>query len=188
MKYPNGINRQKNIKKNINTKRGMSFEDDINTTNSYYREINKAVIYKKPTPITLVKVSYPKRSAAKITEAYFSKPSTTDYNGIYKGKYLDFEAKECQSKTSFSFSYIHKHQIEHLERVLNHGAIAFILIRMTSLDTTYLIKADTFISFYKSTTRKSLPINWIKENGYEIISKYVNPCDYLSVIDRIYKF
>ena len=71
MKYP-GINRtfnSQNIHKDSHSKRGMSLEKDINTSNKYYLNNNIAIIYKKPTPIKLVKVSYPKRSKAKITEA-----------------------------------------------------------------------------------------------------------------------
>ena len=60
--------------------RGMNLEKDINTTNKYYLDMDRAVIHKKPTPVQIVKVDYPMRSAAKITEAYFKIPSTTDYN------------------------------------------------------------------------------------------------------------
>ena len=48
-----------------------------------------AVIHKKPTPVQIVNVHYPMRSKAVINEAYFRTPSTTDYNGIYNGHYLD---------------------------------------------------------------------------------------------------
>ena len=185
MNYPNS--KKVYIKPNESTSnRGMSLEDDINKANKYYLTNDIAVIYKKPTPIQIVKVDYPKRSAAKISEAYFKVPSTTDYNGIYKGKYIDFEAKECESKTSFPFSYIHSHQIKHLSAVLKQGAIAFIILRMTSYDKDYLIKADEFINFYTLTSKKSLPISWIQENGYEISRVYTNPCDYLKVVDKVF--
>ena len=75
-------------------KRGMNFEAEINATNEYYLSRGLAVIHKKPTPIQIVKVDYPQRSRAKITEAYFRQASTTDYSGVYKGHYIDFEAKE----------------------------------------------------------------------------------------------
>lgn len=185
MKYPNS-NKAYKVPKTSTSNRGMSLEDDINTTNKSYLTNNLAVVYKKPTPIQIVKVDYPKRSAAKISEAYFKVPSTTDYNGIYKGKYIDFEAKECESKTSFPFSSIHSHQIKHLSNVLQHGAIAFIILRMTSYEKDYLIKADDFISYYNVTTRKSLPITWITKNGYPIESKYGKPCDYLNVVKKVF--
>ena len=70
--------------------RGMSFESAINATNDYYLSRGLAVIHKKPTPVQIVKVDYPKRSRAKIVEAYFRQASTTDYSGVYKGYYIDF--------------------------------------------------------------------------------------------------
>ena len=185
MKYPNSKKAYISSRTSYSN-RGMSLEEDINKTNEYYLTNNIAVVYKKPTPIQIVKVDYPKRSAAKITEAYFKLPSTTDYNGIYKGKYIDFEAKECHSKTSFPFSDIHTHQIKHLSAVLNQGAIAFIILRMSEYDEDYLIKADEFISFYNSGARKSITYAWIKEHGFIINRSYIKPCDYLSVVENVF--
>ena len=82
-------------------KRGMTLEEDLNETNQYYLDQGIAVIHKKPTPIQIVNVDYPKRSAAVIKEAYFKQASTTDFNGVYKGRYIDFEAKETKQTTSF---------------------------------------------------------------------------------------
>ena len=100
--YPNmkktTIHQTKLIDGKLNTRhRGMNLEEDLNLTNKYYLTNGIANIHKKPTPIQIVKVDYPKRSAARIVEAYFKTPSTTDYNGIYKGRYLDFEAKETKT-------------------------------------------------------------------------------------------
>ncbi|HAJ54544.1 MAG TPA: Holliday junction resolvase RecU, partial [Lactobacillus sp.] len=53
-------------------------EEELNLSNQYYRSVDKAVVYKKPTPVQIVKVDYPKRSQAVIREAYFKTPSTTD--------------------------------------------------------------------------------------------------------------
>lgn len=187
MNYPNkktNIN-VKNSTSN-HSKLGMNLENDINITNSYYLKENLAVIYKKPTPIKIVNVDYASRKTAKITEAYYNEPSTTDYNGIYKGKYIDFEAKECHSKTSFPFSSIHKHQIAHLERCMNHGGITFIILRMACFDETYLIKAKDFLDFYKGGSRKSISYIWIKEHGYLIEYHYLKPCDYLQVVDKVF--
>ena len=45
--------------------RGMTFEKMINESNQYYLSRGLAVIHKKPTPIQIVKVDYPRRSRAK---------------------------------------------------------------------------------------------------------------------------
>ena len=53
MNYPSGSGiKKKNFCHNISHKnRGMNLESDLNITNEYYRDIDKAYIYKKPTPI-----------------------------------------------------------------------------------------------------------------------------------------
>ena len=100
IKYPNNIVPKHKYKTYAN--RGMTLESELNSTNTYYLENNIAVIYKKPTPIKVLK-----QINGKVIKGYFEKPSTTDYNGLYKGKYIDFEAKETKSKTSFPLNNIH---------------------------------------------------------------------------------
>ena len=72
MNYPNAIkksNKTTKIDSKLSHKnRGMTLEGDINVTNEYYREIDKAIIYKKPTPIKIVKVDYPSRDKTTIKE------------------------------------------------------------------------------------------------------------------------
>ena len=132
-KYPDGSTRdieEKKQKKSKNLTKanlGSDFEDEINESNEYYQNKNIAVIHKKPTPVQIVKVDYPARNKAKIVEAYYKTPSTTDYNGIYKEKYIDFEAKSCR-ELNFSFDRIYEHQIKHLDSIDKLGGIAFLII------------------------------------------------------------
>ena len=179
--YPNNIVKQ-NVKFKTYANRGMTLEHEINVTNEYYLENDIAVIYKKPTPIQIVE-----QINEKIVNAYFKTPSTTDYNGLYKGKYIDFEAKETKSKTSFPLSNIHNHQIKHLENILRHGGIAFIIIRFTNLDLTYLLPAKNFIDFINNNSRKSIPIDYFKDNAYLIKEKIKPRVDYLEIIDKYWR-
>lgn len=176
------------IFKNINTyaNRGMTLEADLEASNNYYLVNDIAVIYKKPTPITISKVNYPSRSLAVIKEGYFSTPSTTDYNGIYKGKYIDFEAKETKLKTSFPLNNIHEHQIKHLRRIYKHGGIGFLIVRFTSINKTFFLSVESLINFLNENSRKSIPLSYFEENGYIINDKYNPRVDYLKIVDNIY--
>lgn len=166
--------------------RGMSLEDDLNKTNSFYLDVDRAVIFKKPTPIQVVGVSYPSRNKAKITEAYYRQASTTDYNGVYKGLPIDFEAKETVNKTSFPLAKLHKHQLDHLINVYRHGAIAFLLIRFSSLNETYLIMVESLMKFIKENDRQSIPYDWIKKEGMIIPYSLTPPVDYLAALDKLF--
>lgn len=161
----------------------MNLEEAINITNKYYLETNTAVIHKKPTPIQIIKLDSQK---GRIVDAFFKSPSTTDYNGIYKGRYIDFEAKETQNKTSFPLANIGKHQIEHLKKVKEHGAIAFVILSFSKLDEVYLIDANYIIACYNNPDKKSIPYAYIKQYGHLIKTSFFQRIDYLKVIDEYY--
>lgn len=164
--------------------RGMNLEEDINLSNDFYRSNGMCLITKRPTPINVVKVDYSK--GAIITNAYFEKQSTTDYNGVYKGRYIDFEAKSTLKLTSFPLANISSHQIEHLKQVLKHGGIAFFIIEFAKLDQVFLLDASYVIDFYENGNRKSIPYKDVQTHGFEIKKGLTPRLNYLDVIDKIY--
>ncbi len=187
MKYPGGINfdkRKEEIPINYGN-RGMNLEKELNDTNQYYLSKNIAFIYKKPTPIKITKTEY-KQTGIKILEAFFASPSTTDYNGLYKGKYIDFEAKETTSKTSFPLANIHIHQIKHIRNINDNDGICFLIVRFTKLNETYLLTSFDFLNYIDNNKSKSIPLSYFKEKGHIIKDKYVPKIDYLEIINKIY--
>lgn len=200
IRYPNGqpyrihtdkSNGKKQAKKKKRTyaKRGMTLEDNLNTTNEQYRTLNQAIIHKKPTPVQVVNVDYPRRSAAKITEAYYRRASTTDYNGVYKGYYLDFEAKETKNKRSFPLKNFHEHQIKHMRQCIEHGGICFVILRFSQEDRIFVLEAEALFRWWserdKATGRKSIPLQSIEQEGYELTYGFSPRLPYLEAIDQM---
>ncbi len=191
IRYPDGSSPKQKVEKVVKARRslssanrGMNLEEDINISNQHYIDKEMAMITKRPTPINVVKVDYAR--GAKITDAYFEKQSTTDYNGVYRGKYLDFEAKTTKLRTSFPLSNITTHQITHLQRVIKHGGIAFFIIRFEALDETFLLDASFVIAAFAEEKRKSIPYLDVKKNGH-LIKKGYNPrLFYLEIVDLVY--
>lgn len=192
IRYPNGkkykpvqaTNRQK-VTNHSYSNRGKTLEDDLNESNEYYLSQNIAVIHKKPVPIQIVNVNYPSRSAAVITEAYFRTPSTTDFNGVWNGKYIDFEAKETKSKTSFPLQNIHEHQIEHMKNVMKQGGITFLIVGFSSLDRYFVVPYDIIERKWarmKEGGRKSIALAEFESEAFEIELGYMPTLDYLKVI------
>ena len=196
IKYPDGRQYQKKETKKRSTNidkaelslsaanRGMDLEHDINLSNEYYNEKGIALIYKRPTPINIVKVDY--THGAKITSAYFEEQSTTDYNGIYKGRYVDFEAKSTKSKTSFPLANITQHQIEHLKKVNKQGGIAFFIIQFEKHEKVFLLDSVYVIDFYENGKRKSIPYEDVLKHGIEIKKGYNPRLYYIDAIEQQY--
>ena len=166
-------------------KRGMALEEDIIQSNEFYLRKNMALIYKRPTPIQVVKVDYEK--GPKIVEAYFSEKSTTDFNGVYQGRYIDIEAKSTNNKTSFPLSNITNKQFEHLQNVINLGGLAFFIIHFAKKERTYIVEAKKIIEFKNSEERKSIPFVQFESIGREIKRGFSPRLDYLPFVDEIHR-
>ncbi len=164
--------------------RGMFLENIINDSNTYYNSIERSLIYKKPTPIKVLNVSYPNDRSHLIDKAVYSSISTLDYNGIYRGKYIEFDAKECHSKTSFPLSNLKEHQFEHIKKVIKQGGIAFLIIFMN--DEFFLLKGEDIIEFKNTTERKSIDFDYLKTHAYKISESYTPRLKYLDTVDNVY--
>ncbi len=185
MNYPNYIKKEKTFRTNY-ANRGMVLENDLNITNQYYQEKDIAIINKKATPIQVVKVSFNLKKQPTIKEAYFKKPSTTDYNGLYRGKYIDFEAKETKIKKYFPLHNINKQQLKHIKSIIKHQGICFIIVRFTSHNKTYLLKGSSLLEYINTTKKKTIPLSFFEEEGYLIKETYLPRIDYLKIVDQIY--
>lgn len=180
MNYPGNIKR--NYKKTVNyANRGMDLENFINQANSYYVDNNIAVIYKKPTPIQVVKYNYDNK---RITDAFYLSQSTLDYNGIYKGFYIEFDAKNT-NKNYLPLTNIASHQLKHMENIVIQKGICFLLIAINN--EYYALPATKIFWFIENENRKSIPYEYISKNGYKLDFNYLKGIDYIKAIDMMIK-
>ncbi|WP_088007605.1 Holliday junction resolvase RecU [Indiicoccus explosivorum] len=182
-------NGRKKPKKDLSfSNRGKTLEDELNESNSYYLSRGQAVIHKKPVPLQIVKVDYPSRNAAVVREAYFRTPSTTDYNGVWNGKHVDFEAKETRNKTSFPLKNIHEHQIRHMKQVSDQGGVAFMIIRFAIPDRYFAIPFPLLESSWERMQkggRKSIGLDEIEKAAVEISPGMYPRLDYLPALEQL---
>ena len=163
--------------------RGMDFEHAVSQSCSFYDENKIAILSKRPTPIKILKTDY---KIGRITDAVFEKQSNTDYNGVYKGRYIDFECKETLSKTSLAFHNIPLHQIKHLKKVLYHNGIAFFLIYFKVLDEVYLVDASIIVNKYELGEKKSISYDEIKKSGHLVKQGFSPRLNFIDIVDELY--
>ena len=189
--YPTKKDNFNNVKITSNTttasKRGMSLETLLNQANEYYLAHGIACIHKKPTPIQVVKVDYKSRATAKITEAYYSTPSTTDYNGVYKGYHIDFEAKQT-NLSSLPIHNFHLHQIEHMEHVLAQNGICFVIVYFAKKERFFLLPAKEVIRHYRNqqfnSKKKPFALTQCETVGFEIELASFPLINYIETIEK----
>ena len=69
--------------------------------------------------------------------------------------------------------------------VYKHGAIAFIIVRFTKLNKTFLLTANDLKVFLENNSRKSIPLEYFEQHAY-IIKDSFNPCtDYIKIVDKL---
>ena len=172
--------RDKYIKSNM----GMAFEADVSKTCDFYREKEIADIYKRPTPIRIVRMSKTKKGM--IEEAYFEEKSTTDYVGIYKGRYIDFECKETIHDT-IPYHMIREQQYRHLDIITRLGGIGFFLVSFKSAQEVYLIDCRKILQRTREKEHPGFKRSFFIENGTRVRRGYNPPYYLLEAIDEEFK-
>lgn len=159
----------------------MALEAMIQQSNDYYQRQNIAYITKRPTPIKVMKSD----GGYHVTDGVFMAPSTLDYVGVYQGHYLDFDAKETASKTSFPFHNVAKHQFEAIDLVIKNKGIAFLLIYMKAYEEFYLLDGNILLSFYHNQ-KNSISYDELKQFGKQIKLGYTVMLNYIQAVKEYY--
>lgn len=163
--------------------RGQAFEEVLNFTNGQYERAGIALINKRPTPIKATKTK-----GSRVLAGYFEEKSTVDYDGVYRGRAIYFQAKSTRERTRFDLSNISKHQVEHLEKAERNGAICFFLIEFAAYKTTYFVPLS-FIRLAmvnaQNGGRKSIPIEDFEVYGYLVERTNRALLDYLLHADKL---
>lgn len=164
-------------------RRGMAFEDHLNYTNRIYQNRNIALINKRPTPVKVLK-----SSGTRVLSGFYENKSTVDYDGVYKGHAITFEAKSFKGNR-FDLSNIHQHQYDYLKAAEKHGAITFVLIHwsVTAGDVFFcpFSMIHHYIKAAKDGGRKSIPIDDFAYYAYRVENTKRAALDYLAVVDKL---
>lgn len=122
--------------------RGMLLENILNTTINYYNKNQIAYFAKNNLNIKFKSVeSKDKDNILKLNSSFIKSKSTVDYYGVYKGKYVTFEAKSTD-ESSFSLSNIKQHQHEHLKLIKKLGGKSFYIIFFKKYSKLFLVDVE----------------------------------------------
>ncbi|GGE47851.1 Holliday junction resolvase RecU [Pullulanibacillus camelliae] len=163
-------------------KRGMTFENLVNYTNKIYSNQKRAVINKRPTPMKII-------SKTRIGQniCVFDSKSTVDYDGVYKGYSIQFEAKTTKEKR-FPLDMITSGQVQFLNSAEYQGAICFVLLEMRVTNSVYLIPNQMLQKYIRDAQnggRKSIPLDDIEVYAQLVKTGNGAPLDYLTVVDDL---
>ncbi len=156
--------------------RGMLLESILNATINLYKKNDIALFHKKEIPISFGKIIKDKK-AIKLDNAFIKSKSTSDYYGVYKGKFITFEAKSTNLK-SLPLSNIKHHQRKYLNDVQNHGGIAFYIISYKTYDKYFLVHTDVIENIHK----KSFSLDDAKIYGIELDLIFPGILDFIAFI------
>ncbi|PEL63267.1 Holliday junction resolvase RecU [Bacillus wiedmannii] len=163
--------------------RGMAFEKLINLSNEMYQREGVALINKRATPVKVLK-----SSGGRVLNGFYEAKSTVDYDGVYKGRAVAFEAKSTQSLTRFDLSNIAQHQLDYLEKAEKMGAVCFFLIEFSKDQTVFLVPASVVQSYvrmsHQPNGKKSISRADFDIYGYLVEQTERAPVDYLQYIDE----
>lgn len=72
---------------------------------------------------------------------------------------------------SIPFSCIRPKQLEEMAEITYPNITAFFLLNFRDIERTYAVRAGELRKFIETTDRKSVPIQWCKDQGIEILGE-----------------
>ncbi|TKI83263.1 Holliday junction resolvase RecU [Bacillus mycoides] len=165
--------------------RGMAFEHLLNITCRMYKTANVGIFNKRPTLVKVIKTN----NKGEITKSAWESKSTVDYDGVYKGRAVYFEAKSTNIKTSFPLDNISRHQIDYLKDTQAHGSICFFLIEFRADHIVYFVPVSLIAEYYEAMLydggRKSIPREEFEQHAYVVERTNRALVDYLVYVDKL---
>ncbi|MEC5238539.1 Holliday junction resolvase RecU [Bacillus sp. FSL R9-9530] len=155
----------------------------MNLSNEMYQREGVALINKRPIPVKVLK-----STGDHVLIGFYEAKSTVNYDGVYKGQAVAFEAKSTQSLTRFDLSNIAQHQLDYLEKAEKMGAVCFFLIEFSKDQTVFLVPASVVQSYvrvsHQPDGKKSISRADFDIYGYLVERTERAPVDYLQYIDE----
>ncbi|SDI18534.1 recombination protein U [Alteribacillus persepolensis] len=161
--------------------RGKGFEEVLNTANFQYKNRGIALINKRPTPIKVLKTK-----GVHILKAVWESKSTVDYDGIWKGRSIQFEAKTTNKKR-FDLDMLTPGQISFLDQAEKQGAISFVLVEIRPIQSVFLIPNNMVQKYTRNAQkggRKSIPLDELEVYADVVQQNRGIVLDYLAVVDK----
>ena len=153
--------------------RGSVLEQLIEKTNEKYKKKGAALAIKIPTPITPVAID---KTQSLITKAYFTKKSSVDYIGLYKGTPFCFDAKETELEY-LPVGNIKPHQVEFMGDFTQNGGIAFFIVNYSPKNEFYYLPFEEIDLQSRKIYYRNLNYLVKSKNGFLI--------DYIEIMDKI---
>ncbi|SEG86889.1 recombination protein U [Bacillus sp. ok061] len=161
--------------------RGMAFELSLTNTCRMYKAENIGIFNKRPTPVKVIKTN----QKGEISKSAWGSKSTVDYDGVYKGRVVYFEAKSTKGTTSFPLDNIGRHQIDYLNDTQAQGAICFYLIEFRTDHIPVSLVAEYYEAMLYDGGRKSIPREEFEKHAYVVERTDRALIDYLVHVDRL---
>lgn len=165
--------------------RGMGLEHLIELSNTIYRNKRWAVVTKRPTPVKIIRTAKNGR-----VEGHLERASTVDYDGIYRGRALVFEAKSTKEQHRFPLANFHEHQVEYMRACKDQGAISFAIIEFVKHQTIFFVPFAIVAAAWdkaKAGGAKSIPFDDLNYSCHTITSDRGVPIDYLAILDKLFE-
>ncbi len=163
--------------------RGVAFERVLGAVHALYKREKIAVIEKIPTPMRLIRWYDGLRFIG-----CFERKSTVDYQGYLGdgGRYVGVEAKQCSEKTKFKIDNIHDHQRDSLDAARRAGALAIVVVNMSSLDEYWAFPYEAWQAMESAAAAAgrtgSIPYALFKDHGVLCGPIRGIPGDYLTAL------